>query len=559
MPTPPVNAIDSSERFQAAIEAISKRAPVPKDEWLRLTTLERESAFTVSRVTEADVLQQVLDAVKSAVENGTDLEQFKDDVYAQLLESWGGERPGMLETIFRTNLMTSYNEGRHAIISSPTVRQARPYWRFDAAMDDRTTDECAELDGTVLPADDPFWSTHTPPLHFQAVPASAGVLTARGTVTAANVMAGDMVLTHRGRWRAVSQVLHKLVEGSRLRRLHLDTGRVLRVSHEHPILIQAPTGERVWRHAGNLKIGDHLLEHSDQLPRLEGARAGDADDLPAGVGKGAVANQVVRVSGSARMVLPIDLDADLLFDKSEIDHIAPDGKLRDRSLSEDREQVLLRWSEALSSTLGPRDVAAEDNIVHPHRVLLLHPKRRVGASNPPSPVVLSASLGNDIWRPVGYPNLGILGPDGDPVAFAPCGERCLAEEKIALDCPQTLSTLPVKVGNEGSYGAPVGEVQWHCSTVAFIADEPYRGHLVDLTVNDDESYVADGVVMHNCRSVLVPLSAEEAGEEGIDDEAPDVEADEDFGEAPSKDGENWDFSLERFDPELREMLEAELG
>lgn len=177
MPTPPVNAIDSSERFQAAIEAISKRAPVPKDEWLRLTSLERESAFTVSRVTEADVLQQVLDAVKSAVENGTDLKQFKDDVYAQLLESWGGERPGMLETIFRTNLMTSYNEGRHAIISSPTVRQARPYWRFDAAMDDRTTDECAELDGTVLPADDPFWSTHTPPLHFNCrsvlVPLSA--------------------------------------------------------------------------------------------------------------------------------------------------------------------------------------------------------------------------------------------------------------------------------------------------------------------------------------------------------------------------------------------------
>lgn len=64
--------------------------------------------------------------------------------------------------------------------------------------------------------------------------------------------------------------------------------------------------------------------------------------------------------------------------------------------------------------------------------------------------------------------------------------------------------------------------------------------------------------MHNCRCVLVPLSAEEAGEEGIDEEAPDVEADEDFGEAPTKDGQDWDFSFDRFDPELLVELEAVL-
>jgi SPP1 gp7 family putative phage head morphogenesis protein len=164
--TPPINAIDSSERFEAAIEAINKRAPVDRETWDALSRLERENAFTVSRVAQADVLQQVLDAVQSAVEHGTDLEQFKDDVYGQLLESWGGEMPGRLETIFRTNLITAYNEGRHAIISAPTVKRARPYWRFDATMDDRVTDECEELNGTILPADDPFWSSHTPPLHF---------------------------------------------------------------------------------------------------------------------------------------------------------------------------------------------------------------------------------------------------------------------------------------------------------------------------------------------------------------------------------------------------------
>jgi len=162
----PVNAIDSSERFDAAIEAIEKRSPVPREEWEAMTALEREAAFTVAHVTEAEVLQQVLDAVESAVRNGTDLEQFKDDIYAQLVESWGGEIPGRLSTIFRTNLMTAYGEGRHSIMSSPTVKQARPFWRYDATMDDRIDDECEELDQTVLPVDDPFWASHTPPLHY---------------------------------------------------------------------------------------------------------------------------------------------------------------------------------------------------------------------------------------------------------------------------------------------------------------------------------------------------------------------------------------------------------
>jgi SPP1 gp7 family putative phage head morphogenesis protein len=69
-------------------------------------------------------------------------------------------------TIFRTNVLGAYTSGRHEIFSSPAVKEARPVWRFDAIEDDRIDDECAEADGTVLPADDPWWSTHLPPLHM---------------------------------------------------------------------------------------------------------------------------------------------------------------------------------------------------------------------------------------------------------------------------------------------------------------------------------------------------------------------------------------------------------
>jgi hypothetical protein len=153
------------DRFDAAVEAFRKRVPMPKEDWDQLTTQQRERAFTVSRVTEGRVLQDTFDAIDRAVAEGLDLPDFVDAVGADLVEAWGGEIPGRLENIFRTNVLGAYAEGRHEIISSPTVKQARPYWRFDDAESDRECEICSECGGTILPADDPWWETHSPLMH----------------------------------------------------------------------------------------------------------------------------------------------------------------------------------------------------------------------------------------------------------------------------------------------------------------------------------------------------------------------------------------------------------
>ena len=158
--------IGSADKFDEATAAIRKRVPVKRDEWDTLTTEEREHAFTVSNVTEMRVLQDVLDGVDRAIDQGSTLDEFKDEIASDLIESWGGEIPGRIETIFRTNVLTSYAEGRHAVNSAPAVKEARPFWRFDEVADDRECEVCADCSGVVLPADDPFWSDHHPPLHF---------------------------------------------------------------------------------------------------------------------------------------------------------------------------------------------------------------------------------------------------------------------------------------------------------------------------------------------------------------------------------------------------------
>lgn len=159
-------AIESDERYREAIDAFRKKVPMPHAQFMALEARERQRAFTVANVTRGRVLQQAWDAVDSAVKNGTDLAKFKEDCAAQLRESWGGDRPGQIENVFRTNVLGAYAAGREAINNAPVVREARPYARFDDVQSDRECEECVACGGTVLPADDPWWDTHSPLLHF---------------------------------------------------------------------------------------------------------------------------------------------------------------------------------------------------------------------------------------------------------------------------------------------------------------------------------------------------------------------------------------------------------
>jgi hypothetical protein len=60
----------------------------------------------------------------------------------------------------------AYNAGRYAQANDPDTRTLRPFWQFDAVTDARTTPGCRAANGTVRPADDPWWSHNLPPRHF---------------------------------------------------------------------------------------------------------------------------------------------------------------------------------------------------------------------------------------------------------------------------------------------------------------------------------------------------------------------------------------------------------
>jgi len=155
------------DRYEQAIAALRRRVPMTDPEFRKLEEDERQKAFWVAGVTQARLVQEAKDAIERAVAEGTSLDDFKADVGGELAEAWGGEDAARLETVFRTNVMGAYNAGRSEIFSDPVVREARPYLRFDTAGDARVTEDiCEPCDGVILPADHPWWATHTPPLHY---------------------------------------------------------------------------------------------------------------------------------------------------------------------------------------------------------------------------------------------------------------------------------------------------------------------------------------------------------------------------------------------------------
>jgi len=157
--------LPSPDRFDEAVKAFRRRVPMTDAQFDRLDAAAQSHAFKVAGVADARLVQETFDAIDRAVENGTTFKDFKVDVGAKLEEAWGGEDAPRLETVFRTNVMTAYNDGRDAIFDHPEVKKARPFRRFDAVGDSRDCPICEPLDGTILPADDPFWERHKLPLH----------------------------------------------------------------------------------------------------------------------------------------------------------------------------------------------------------------------------------------------------------------------------------------------------------------------------------------------------------------------------------------------------------
>lgn len=140
--------------------------------WHDVQTVAHARAFTVAGVMKLDVLQDIRGGLQSALDNGDTWQEFVKNLQP-LLESKGwigkglvadpetGElhgkqlTPRRFQTIFDTNIQSSYNAGRYQ--QQMTNVADRPYFERVAVMDSHTRPKHAALNGFTARADDPVW------------------------------------------------------------------------------------------------------------------------------------------------------------------------------------------------------------------------------------------------------------------------------------------------------------------------------------------------------------------------------------------------------------------
>lgn len=177
-----VNFFEPSTTFdlapEDAINYFTAKGLATTWNWYEMMNGQHDTAFTVAKMMDIDLLSTVKAEVDKAIAEGTTLQDFKKTLIPKLQQAgWWGQKDivdsmgnvskvqlgsaSRLETIFRTNLQSSYASGHWASVLDNA--ESMPYLMYDAVDDSRTRPSHRKFDGKVYRVDAKFWKTHFPP------------------------------------------------------------------------------------------------------------------------------------------------------------------------------------------------------------------------------------------------------------------------------------------------------------------------------------------------------------------------------------------------------------
>lgn len=154
--------------FEEAVNYFKDKIPLKPSEFYKLSEEYKALAFTVSGYTSAQVINKFYDELLKAIESGTTMRDFKNNMNEFLqTKGYEGITNFQADNIFRTNMQTAYQVGHYQQMTSPEVMKLRPYWQYDAVNDRHTRPSHLAMDGRVFRADDPIWDVWYPPNGFR--------------------------------------------------------------------------------------------------------------------------------------------------------------------------------------------------------------------------------------------------------------------------------------------------------------------------------------------------------------------------------------------------------
>lgn len=168
--TPP-DAPEPIVRFpviEKAAERLHDATIVSPQEFRQLDTIAREKAFTITTRMTDNSVDQIRQLLSENIAKGADREAFIADVQEMFKEGLDLSE-ARIEQVFRNNVNGAFSDGQEKALNHILVRDAFPYRRYSATLDQRVRPEHAILErsglnGTsIYRADDPVWQLFRPP------------------------------------------------------------------------------------------------------------------------------------------------------------------------------------------------------------------------------------------------------------------------------------------------------------------------------------------------------------------------------------------------------------
>lgn len=138
-----------------------------QEKFLKLTDKAIKEAVNVSAGSRLAMVSDIWKQIDKGLAKGEDLAAFKIRLKKKIGKDWASADSARLEAIYFEVSQRYYNAGRMAEMLEPGNLAERPYFKFVAVLDTRTSQICKRCSGTVARADTKWIKTHTPPLHFR--------------------------------------------------------------------------------------------------------------------------------------------------------------------------------------------------------------------------------------------------------------------------------------------------------------------------------------------------------------------------------------------------------